>query len=424
MPDTPSKAEGSSDARPTGSIRGGLARGRGRGRGALSAAAGSSGSSGSGAGERLASVRSRSTPSTPGLGNGSGSSGSKMVFKPSNPARRVKREGAGTSSPLLPSMPMASASAATGSQRGGSGEMKREHVRRVRERPKLIESVSGPFAQGPAMIAAAGRRGMTGAAVAPGVNLSAALAQEGSTGSGGAGGSVADALEVLVTDHNLADTGDALEVQTEEMAIRAAEDMARLALDYSAYECFLDDSGKVRRQESGQEQMMVLQVPLVPEFELPAEILQRRLGRKQKKVARQRTIDLQQQQQQGVVDVDAVDVKPSVEELEDVKPDLSRLEITDEMSQLDEEADVDGDAENGEQPDGRIGTLAVLKSGAVRLKIGTLLLDVSRGADCQFMRSLMALDASSADSASAFLLGNIDQLFLCTPDLEALQAGE
>ncbi|KAJ1841510.1 hypothetical protein LPJ73_006094, partial [Coemansia sp. RSA 2703] len=177
-----------------------------------------------------------------------------------------------------------------------------------------------------------------------------------------------------------------------------------------------------------QEQMLVLQVPLVPEFELAPEILQRRLGRKQKKVARQRTRDLQQQQQQqqqqGVVDVDAVDVKPtmeqlldvkpSVQELEDVKPDLARLAIDDEAET---EAEVDGDEANGDLPDGRIGTLAVLKSGAVRLKIGDLLLDVSRGAECQFMRSLMALD--SADSHSAFLLGNIDQLFLCTPDLEA-----
>ncbi|KAJ2367388.1 hypothetical protein H4S02_010293, partial [Coemansia sp. RSA 2611] len=69
--------------------------------------------------------------------------------------------------------------------------------------------------------------------------------------------------------------------------------------------------------------------------------------------------------------------------------------------------------------EGRIGTLVVLKSGAVKIRMGDVLLDVSRGADCQFFRGLMALDGGE-DSHAAFLLANVDAVAMCTPDLESI----
>ncbi|KAJ2841245.1 hypothetical protein J3B02_005976, partial [Coemansia erecta] len=104
-----------------------------------------------------------------------------------------------------------------------------------------------------------------------------------------------------------------------------------------------------------------------------------------------------------------------LEMMEDVKPDLSKLAIEDDKDDSEPE---DEDQENDDQADGRVGTLVVLKSGAVRMKIGDIVLDVSRGADCQFMRGLLAID--QREPHSAFLLGNVDQQFLCTPDLDSI----
>ncbi|KAJ2842175.1 hypothetical protein IWW36_006004 [Coemansia brasiliensis] len=94
--------------------------------------------------------------------------------------------------------------------------------------------------------------------------------------------------------------------------------------------------------------------------------------------------------------------------VEDVKPDIKSLET----------AAAAGSADN--VVDGHVGTLVVLKSGAVKLKLGSILFDVSQGSDCQFLRGLLAVDVRGDNSSVAHLLGNIDAQLLCTPDLDAL----
>ncbi|KAJ2889111.1 hypothetical protein GGI21_006652 [Coemansia aciculifera] len=107
----------------------------------------------------------------------------------------------------------------------------------------------------------------------------------------------------------------------------------------------------------------------------------------------------------------AVDPVAAASPLADIKPDLKALSIEDDETKDDEKV-----------VEGRIGTLVVLKSGAVKIKIGDILMDVSRGAECQFFRGLMALDTSTGENNSsvhtAVLLGNVDAVAMCTPDLE------
>ncbi|KAJ1804402.1 hypothetical protein LPJ75_005593, partial [Coemansia sp. RSA 2598] len=404
-----------------GSLRG---RGRGRGRGG-GLPTNSTGGTSSPAipSERLTSIRSRPASTTGPSSGASATAGTKLVFKPTIPARRNKKE----SSSLL-----ASATPPEVKRENRDGKRpERGRGRGVRpwDKPALIESVSGPFAQGPALISSGGRRGMTGGAGPLPPAIGAAGGVGGIKGEGGAGDDTkpgsSDVELVMVTDHNVLDTGNAVEVQTEEMAIQAVEEMSRLKLDFSVAEFFSDRKDTKSELAAGlEDRMMVFQIPQLPEFDLAPEIVQRRLAAKQKKLMKQRAADKQKEDvKPSIVDIDAagdgsaIDVKPDIKQLEmdeDVKPDISKLAI-DEGGESEAE---DDDRENDDQADGRVGTLVVLKSGAVRMKVGDIVLDVSRGAECQFMRGLLAID--QRDPHSAFLLGNVDQQFLCTPDLDSI----
>ncbi|KAI7821296.1 RNA polymerase III RPC4-domain-containing protein [Kickxella alabastrina] len=399
MPDIPPPSEAAADQKPQlGSMRGGSSlRGRGRGRGG-----GLPSASGSIPNERLHSIRERTTAAA-GVPGASVSGRGKMVFTPNVPARRNKKEP----SALLLAKP-------------------------------VVEAITGPFAQGPASLSSGGssRRGMggggggSGSALLPpgvsGVDMTSAAGAKPESGFGvdDSRGGNSDSQVVMVTDHNDATAVDALEVQTEEMAISAAEEMGRLKLDFGAASFFTaqakaengDCSGELA--EGLEDKMMVFQVPELPIFELAPEVLQRRLTAKQRKIAR--AAGRSAEAKPSVVDLDA-DVKPDIAKLElgvDIKPDLSKLDISDDTPDADDNGELDEGEANGDLADGRIGTLVVLKSGAVRMKIGDILLDVSRGANCQFMRGLFALDTSATHTA--FMLGNVDQQFMCTPDLDSI----
>ncbi|KAJ2706331.1 hypothetical protein FB645_001726 [Coemansia sp. IMI 203386] len=409
MPDIPAQGDEKPN-RPSSSLRGGTLRGRGRGRGrGLPAPTNTSTGIPS---ERLTSIRNRPTgssgPSTPSTAT---PAGSKLVFKPTVPARRNKKE---------PSALLSTAVEVKKEREWKKPERGRGRGTMGRGKPTLIESVSGPFAQGPALISNTGRRGMTGGGGIGPLPSSTDVGKKEE-------GKPDDVELVMVTDHNLLDNG-VVEVQTEEMAIKAEEEMSKLVLDFGVAEVF----GGCRKTAMGEmdtgldDKTMVFQIPQLPEFELAPEVVQRRLAAKVKKQEKQseNPVDLEADVKPGIVKLEAnVDVKPDIGQLEaigdDVKPDLSQLAIHDNNDDSNREIELsDSDAENNEQADGRIGTLVVLRSGAVRMRIGDIVMDVSRGADCQFMRGLLAID--QRDPHSAFLLGNVDQQFLCTPDLDSI----
>ncbi|KAJ2688563.1 hypothetical protein IWW39_002114 [Coemansia spiralis] len=366
--------------------------------------------------ERLSSIRNQplaSTSATP-------STTSVRRFTPKVPVRRNKKEPSALLADKKPEVKRESSTKfergrGRGATRGGRGGQ-----------PELVQAIAGPFAQGPASLGGSATRramgsvflgggsgggtggggsgggsGGGGRMVKPGASL------PGITGAGFVGGDGDKAgMEVdddgmdgdnqpmvSVTDHNEALASDELAVQTEEMAIAAAESMSRLCLDTSMAELFTPT------EDDDEERLVVFQLPILPDFELSEETAEMR---------RQRRV----QAEANIMELDAA--AELVAMAADVKPDLAALTIDEEVKKEEEEEDNE-DA----LVEGRIGTLVVLKSGAVKIRMGDVLLDVSRGADCQFFRGLMALDGGE-DSHAAFLLANVDAVAMCTPDLESI----
>ncbi|KAJ2499679.1 hypothetical protein GGH96_003342 [Coemansia sp. RSA 1972] len=361
MPDTPERKP-SLRGRP-------LLRGRGRG------AATSGPSTG-----RLASLR-RDGPASPMSSVGAPSPpATKLKFTPNIPARRIKRE---PSTPKLETKPKPVVPKV---------EIKEQ---RPRKRFELIERVTGPFAQGPASLSMSGRNNgatsgfssITGA----GVDIDTSRPElDGDL-------SRLDAL-IEETDHNKRARNSGFEVQTEEMALKAFERMSRLQLDYTAARQFgFGNAQGEDMLEWAEDRLMVFQIPKLPVFEMdPSARQQLKQLRSTRRVERSIKVDMD------------VDVKPDITQLEikaDIKPDVQTVDSGDEAD--------DGCV------DGRIGTLVVLKSGAVKMKIGDILFDVTQGADCSFLRGLLAVDVRGTDS-TAHLLGNIETQLMCTPDLDSI----
>ncbi|KAJ2289519.1 DNA-directed RNA polymerase III subunit RPC4 [Coemansia sp. RSA 1935] len=365
MPDTPERKP-SLRGRP-------LLRGRGRG-GAASTSAGPSTS-------RLASIRRDGTaaPATSSSLGAPSPPATKLKFTPNIPARRIKRE---PSTPKIETKPTLVKPKV---------EIKEQ---RPRKRFELIERVTGPFAQGPASLSMSGRNtGAVGFSSITGAGVDIDTSRPELDGD-------LSRLDALIeeTDHNKRARNSEFEVQTEEMALKAFERMNRLQLDYTAAQQFgLGNPQGEDLLEWAEDRLMVFQIPKLPLFEMdPSARQQLQQLRSSRRVERSIKVDMD------------VDVKPDIATLEinaDVKPDVQTVDSDNEMG--------DGCV------DGRIGTLVVLKSGAVKMKIGDILFDVTQGADCSFLRGLLAVDVRGANS-TAHLLGNIETQLMCTPDLDSI----
>eukprot|EP00897_Mesotaenium_endlicherianum_P006644 jgi/Mesen1/6007/ME000306S05283 len=71
----------------------------------------------------------------------------------------------------------------------------------------------------------------------------------------------------------------------------------------------------------------------------------------------------------------------------------------------------------GQLPGGRMGTLRVYESGAVKLQLGSVLLDVNPGAKCIFHQELAAINNTAA---TCHFLGDVRQRAVLTPDVISL----
>ncbi|KAJ2808233.1 DNA-directed RNA polymerase III subunit RPC4 [Coemansia guatemalensis] len=392
---------------------------RGRGRGGSTTPGSSTGALPN---QRLSSLRDNPQASTSGTAKPAG----KMKFTPKIPVRRNKREPAAPSS-IKPetetqeTKPAEQRLSDSKGVRGGGPQNGRGGRGNGRKRVELTQRITGPFAQGPASLGSHARRGP---ATASGIAYGGAAAKtEADDGGGGVGGQESPAV-VRVTDYNERDGQDEFDVQTEEMALAAFEEMSRLQLDYDT----ADALGLGKSEGPAEEKLVVLQIPRIPEFELSKPVLQRRrVARQQQRIAQR------QKAAAAAMDVDAaaVDVKPDIAALEkaagadgdvtevDIKPDVSAADAKHAETADSAAEEKAGDSDLAASVDGRAGTLVVLRSGAVKLKIGDVLFDVSRGADCQFLRGLLAVDVRSG-SSSAYMLGNVDAQLLCTPDLDSI----
>lgn len=78
------------------------------------------------------------------------------------------------------------------------------------------------------------------------------------------------------------------------------------------------------------------------------------------------------------------------------------------------------DAEFDKAQEGRIGSLLVYKSGKVKLKLGSVLLEVAPGTDPSFLENVVVVDSKDQTRTSAVSVGNITEKFLCVPDIDSL----
>ncbi|KAJ1800101.1 DNA-directed RNA polymerase III subunit RPC4 [Coemansia sp. RSA 2399] len=440
------------DEGPSSSRRGEAARGRAKPKMATDAPC--SGAAGAPPTQRLGSIHATPVSASASSSGNSSAAGPKMRFKPNIPARRNKKEA----SDLLSDTPPVEVKRELRDTKTNRGHGRRENGR-GRGRVELIQTVSGPFAQGPASLGggfgARNRRSGAGGAFNMGVLPPGAFAggSKAATPSAGSvntlGGSMStmdiddgiDSIDsgapvCIVADHNENIQTDEFEVQTEEMAIKAMEEINNLKLDYSVADAIGSVDG-VKGEETDQkvfaphDRMLVFQLPAVPEFVLGEKAQQKRLAERQRRAEMRKSMasaaaasaaaltattvgDVQEDVKPNVIDLDATDSTISASDNLDVKPDISALENKDNIKP---EADTNGHEEDY-QLDGRIGTLVVLKSGAVKIKVGDILLDVSKGASTQFLRGLLAVDMRGPNSA--FMLGNIDEQLVCTPDLDSI----
>ncbi|KAJ2556377.1 hypothetical protein EV175_002054 [Coemansia sp. RSA 1933] len=448
------------DEKPTLSRRGrgeGAPRGRGRAKPAQPTTTPETSAAGAPPTHRLSSLR--GTPgSSPSTSSGNSSAtGSKMRFKPNIPTRRNKKDV----SELLSNSPPAEAKQENRDTKIGRGRGRESG--RGRGRFEMIQMVSGPFAQGPASLGgsygARNRRSGAGGAfnmgiLPPGVSSAGGKKPAISSASLNVPGTATPAMEVddgtgfndpdapvcIFADHNENIQTDEFEVQTEEMAIRAMEEMKHLKLDYTVADA-IGSAERIKKENEKDEEadrgefkvhdkMLVFQLPAIPEFELGEKAQQKQLADKQRRSEMRKSMvaaaaasaaalaatnagAIQEDVKPNIVDLDNAD---SAADSVDVKPDIAALEEQERNANTESKAEADDNTDI--HLDGRIGTLVVLKSGAVKLKIGDILLDVSKGANTQFLRGLLAVDMRGPNSA--FMLGNIDEQLVCTPDLDSI----
>lgn len=66
---------------------------------------------------------------------------------------------------------------------------------------------------------------------------------------------------------------------------------------------------------------------------------------------------------------------------------------------------------------GQVGKLLIFESGAVKMRVGDVLLDVAAGSACECRQEVALI---SPASSSVTMLGHVQETAICTPNLEQL----
>lgn len=98
------------------------------------------------------------------------------------------------------------------------------------------------------------------------------------------------------------------------------------------------------------------------------------------------------------------------ETTEQLPPAAKKSTLAEAMQNLDLE----------DMPEGQIGKLIIYKSGKVKMKFGSILLDVNQGMQSSFLENIMVVDHESEETKKAIELGHIVQKFVCNPNMDAL----
>jgi DNA-directed RNA polymerase III subunit RPC4 len=117
------------------------------------------------------------------------------------------------------------------------------------------------------------------------------------------------------------------------------------------------------------------------------------------------------------VPIDEPAVKGEAEDVEmKEQPSTIKMEKEQEARRAPKVVDVEFD----KAQEGRIGSLLVYKSGKVKLKLGSVLMEVAPGTDPSFLENVVVVDSKDQTRTSAVSVGNITEKFLCVPDIDSL----
>ncbi|KAI8056855.1 RNA polymerase III RPC4-domain-containing protein [Syncephalis plumigaleata] len=106
---------------------------------------------------------------------------------------------------------------------------------------------------------------------------------------------------------------------------------------------------------------------------------------------------------------DAVKVKS-----EKMDVDLTTTTTTTDDNSNDENTQTSNTASGSKSIEGLVGKLVVYKSGRMRLRLGTVEMDITDGANCAFPQEIAAIDESSKTIS---ILGTVANRFVCTPNI-------
>lgn len=98
----------------------------------------------------------------------------------------------------------------------------------------------------------------------------------------------------------------------------------------------------------------------------------------------------------------------------------SQKEAAGSIVKVEEQQSQNGQIKLRQFPEGYIGKLQVMKSGRVRLVLGTVALSVDLGTHLSFHQELMAVRLSEVGGADVSVLGHILNKLICLPDMEQL----
>ncbi|XP_050051719.1 DNA-directed RNA polymerase III subunit RPC4 [Dermacentor andersoni] len=100
----------------------------------------------------------------------------------------------------------------------------------------------------------------------------------------------------------------------------------------------------------------------------------------------------------------------------------SQKEAASSIVKVEEQQSQNGQIKLRQFPEGYIGKLQVMKSGRVRLVLGTVALSVDTGTHLSFHQELMSVRLSEVGGADVSVLGHILNKLICLPDMEQLLA--
>ncbi|KAJ3015534.1 hypothetical protein HKX48_004559 [Thoreauomyces humboldtii] len=115
-----------------------------------------------------------------------------------------------------------------------------------------------------------------------------------------------------------------------------------------------------------------------------------------------------------VVDLDDLEIIPIVQSGTGARAQRAKEAAKEAKIKAEKEAE---EKRERDGPEGRVGQLVVYKNGKMKLKMGDLTFEVSKGPRPAFLQNIVSVDDKQG---AAYILGNVAERYVCVPDVESL----